>query len=99
MNNDLISKSKLFKDLENYNIPFNEAINSVIYYQPTVNQWIDVNDRLPEDSEDVLICSQWGTIDIGWYCKGEWVSEHITYDYDNIIAWMPLPEPYKKEVE
>lgn len=99
MDNDLISKSKLFEDLNNNNIPVNADINEIIRNQPTVNQWIDVEDKLPEYSENVLICPRWGTIDIGWYCNDGWTSEYITYDDEDIIAWMPLPEPYKKEVE
>lgn len=109
MNNDLISKSKLFDDLENHNIPFNEAINSVIYYQPTVNQWIDVDNLLPENDKqykdkkviDVLVTTKRGYVTKvrrykdTYYGKDLWYWGRLRSD---IIAWMPLPEPYKKEV-
>lgn len=100
MSNDLISKSKLFEDLNNNKIPFNEPINIIIKNQPAVNQWIDVNDRLPkEDSKEVLICFPWGTVGIGWRFNGHWTCECYNCDDSDVIAWMPLPEPYKKEVE
>ena len=59
-------------------------------------QWIDVKDRMPEEDKEVLICSQWGTIDVGWHYDTYWATEHNTYeDVGDIVAWMPLPEPYK----
>ena len=32
-----------------------------------MSKWIDVKDRMPEEDKEVLICSQWGTIDVGWH--------------------------------
>lgn len=64
-----------------------------------MSKWIDVKDRLPEDDEDVLICSRNGIMYIAWYFDEEWQTvDSDIYDGD-VIAWMPLPEPYKKEVE
>lgn len=92
MSNDLISRSELFEDLNNNKIPVNVDINEIIRNQPTVNQWIDVNDRLPEKDTEVLVCFDDGFIAIVFF--GE--------DFDlgvcigELIAWMPLPKPYKK---
>ena len=58
-------------------------------------KWIPVSERLPDDGKEVLMSLAWG-VDIGEYRDGEWRSEWINhYDDDNVIAWMPLPEPYK----
>ncbi len=59
-------------------------------------RWIPVSERLPENrNQEVLISLEWG-IDIGRYSDGEWHSEWINhYDDGNVLAWMPLPEPYK----
>lgn len=60
-------------------------------------KWIPVSERLPEINDDVLISLEWG-IDIGRYSYGEWHSEWINnYDDGNVLAWMPLPKPYKPQ--
>ena len=56
--------------------------------------------QLPEDGQEILISTHWGvsldTCDIdpdygyGLENNGDW---------DGVLAWMPLPEPYKKEGE
>lgn len=63
-------------------------------------EWIPVSERLPENhNQEVLISLEWG-IDIGRYDDGEWHSEWINhYDDENVLAWMPLPKPYKAERE
>lgn len=68
--------------------------------EPKTGRWIPVSERLPENrNQEVLISLEWG-IDIGRYSNGEWYSEWINhYDDGNVLAWMPLPEPYKKEKE
>lgn len=58
-----------------------------------VGWWIPVSERLPEKGT-YLICTDDGYIatimydrDMGWLLSS------------NIIAWMPLPQPYKAESE
>lgn len=53
---------------------------------------------MPEDDQEILICTSWGGVsqdrcelDVYGYAletQGDW---------DGVIAWMPLPDPYKKE--
>ena len=64
----------------------------------TVQEWISVKDRLPEDGQSVLTCKN-GICAIqtyearrnGWLCNGWfWSMATVTY-------WMPLPQPPKGE--
>lgn len=61
--------------------------------------WIPVEDQLPQGKADVLICTRNAWILVGWYGP---ISEcwHRTPDGTgylppDVVAWMPLPEPYK----
>lgn len=56
-------------------------------------RWIPVSERLPEDGK-YLICTYDGYIATIMYDRSMgWLLNY------NIIAWMPLPEPYKGESE
>lgn len=57
--------------------------------------WIPCSERLPKENTEVLMSLEWG-IDIGECRNGDWHSEWINhYDDDDVLAWMPLPEPWK----
>jgi hypothetical protein len=89
-------------------IPLNiDAVNM----QPTIQpepQWIPVERELPEDFTDVLVWFEYfrygdynclyQTHGIGTYVANYnlWTVNHETGWKDlRVIAWMPLPEPYK----
>ncbi len=63
--------------------------------------WIPVSETVDVPEHEVLACDKYGTELIGflyekdeqWMCESD---ECIMYD---VIAWMPLPEPYKGEYE
>jgi hypothetical protein len=69
--------------------------------QPKIKtgHWIPISERLSIYGKEVLTCSNGGFIEIqsledGGYWenqKGDWT------DFDEVIAWMPLPEPYESQ--
>ena len=64
------------------------------------NQWIPVSERLPENGEEVLITNgKYVTIDERYFLENTEDGEAYTWDingWDDVVAWMPLPEPYKE---
>lgn len=82
-----------------------------IWEQPQVGGWIPVLERLPEERQDRYYPISLVTLDNGDVCLGvyryddkEWwtrMSEGETvYTTDHkVIAWQPLPEPYKESEE
>ncbi len=63
-------------------------------------RWIPVNERLPELGERVLCQCQANIYEVlkltvdGWY-----YNPNHCYMESFVIAWMPLPQPYKAESE
>lgn len=79
----------------------------IIEDAPTVepdNGWISVKDRLPDDKERYLICTEDGRIDIAYYQPiGDTFSEYEPFWQGScrftasVTHWQPLPEPPKGE--
>ena len=66
---------------------------------PYVSETMIYDCPLPEDGQDVLITTNRGGVDHDYF-----VSDAVDgcyfenwYDVGDVVAWMPLPEPYKKE--
>lgn len=74
--------------------------------------WILVEERLPEcewgaETSGLLYqCKETGTIEVGYYGRGGKIRDSYFRHYRNVsdgidssdvIAWMPLPEPYRPE--
>lgn len=64
------------------------------------DNWISVNDKLPGDGEDYLVCDAMGAmavIPFEPYLK-KWNETLISFwdNSDEITHWMPLPEPPAK---
>ena len=80
-----------------------EAIEGVPSAQPE-QHWIPCSDRLPNSRETVIVSIRDETGDTrydytahGWLTtdKEYWIVDDEINNY--VIAWMPLPEPYKGE--
>lgn len=74
--------------------------------------WIPCSERLPQESEPVgTLCEvvnvmlKNGIVTSGWcnrYLEKWYVLDHyhdypLPYEYKDVIAWQPLPQPYKPQ--
>ena len=81
--------------------PIYEFADCLLANGVTVQEWISVNDRLPEDDSDVLAYSRNGEecrIYPANYAKGVWFDCIFTTPAtDTTTHWMPLPEPPEED--
>ena len=85
-----------------------ERIKIGIKRLPSAQQWIPCSERLPEDDTLMLVNYIYSRPDAGdiwigwhemenvWYIDGE---AHSSEFGNEVIAWMPLPEPWMGEEE
>ena len=61
-------------------------------------RWIPVSERLPENDEMMLVTcrAKNGNVSVNraYYMDGFW---HGSGSMAGVMAWMPLPEPYREE--
>ena len=62
----------------------------------TVQEWISVKDRLPEDGETVTICTEKGFVYAGELIGDTWFLDNDSWT-ENVTHWMPMPQPPKGE--
>ena len=58
------------------------------------NEWISVEERLPENSANVLVCHENGYVTTNAWLIGCWWFKN---ERNPITHWMPLPEPPKEK--
>ena len=68
-------------------------------------KWISVEERLPEEDERVILCTRYGTVKestyterYGYEMRKGFFTENCFEELCDVVAWMPLPEPYQEEV-
>lgn len=69
------------------------------------SDWIPCEERLPsEENEEYLVCKKNGCLMLlvwtkkGWNTYKEFYGKYYTEcEINGVIAWMPKPQPYKKE--
>jgi hypothetical protein len=69
-------------------------------YQDGLNadKWIPCEERLPSEDGKYIVCTTKGSVYCAKYSKKHSTNYGFHTDsYTHIIAWQPLPTPYKKE--
>lgn len=64
------------------------AVNAI----PSAQQWIPCSERLPDQNGKYLVVGRQKAINILKFDGGRW------YGKWGVVAWMPLPSPYREEV-
>lgn len=72
---------------------------SIVEDAPSAQQWIPCSERLPEEDGTYFVSGVWenGDVEVG---QLEYIADEHRFSnviYFNVDAWMPLPEPYRKE--
>lgn len=83
---------------------FKDGVQAVLYMlsnQPTIQpepHWIPVTEQLPKEDGSYLVSGKWGSGkesvgDCEFSVKDGYFQTVWNFD---VLAWMPLPEPYKE---
>jgi len=89
-----------FKDMNECTYGNLEAVEMAIkaLEQEPQTRWISVSDRLPEKDGDYLVTIKWkGSYSGDVYTETNmavYKEKEKEWDCADVIAWMPLPEPY-----
>ena len=60
------------------------------------NEWVSVEERLPEEKQRVIVrCEHVGT-SVGWILWGNWMTD-IGPGAGKVTHWMPLPKSPKED--
>lgn len=103
--NDLISRQDALKIIDNYIDGSFEwgAMRLKLKRLPSAQQWIPCSERLPSRQENVIVTiyddhgdTPWEYTTNAWHIDGVWIADNDIV-CGSVIAWMPLPEPWKGE--
>lgn len=91
----------------NEEIQYKKIAYDLPFVTPQQTRWIPCSERLPKENEYIgnvckyyLIQDEYGDMHVAHLSNVGWIPmDSLKAIGDEIIAWMPLPEPYKAESE
>ena len=83
-------------DVLDWTTGWEEAANYLIAHGVTVQEWISVDDRLPENIANrvLVVCERSNGVFYAHYEKPFWINLETDKPFISTVThWMPLPEP------
>lgn len=79
-------------------IDADKLIEELFNMQPATDGWIKYTGKMPRFYQECLVsCSEGEIQHVHIDRYGDWCSdEEIAINLDDVLAWQPLPEPYKE---
>lgn len=92
----LCSKCMFYVPLLSIAELYADALAYIQQLEAQVPKWISVEERLPENDDDVLIITEFGT-SMGYYdiYRDYWL-DYVNSESNIVTHWMPLPEGPKE---
>lgn len=78
-----------------------EMKSQMLVSLPNSGEWIPAKSKFPPKGEDVLVTEDGGAISIATFdgrsYENAWHGDDFGYSLSEIIAWRPLPKPYRED--
>ena len=76
------------------------AVDEAINAQPTIEPeqtWIPCSESVPKLGKNLLVTTSWNFVTKAMFCGNHWEIDSMDYKLSAVVAWMPLPKPWKGE--
>ena len=91
----LIVKTRHYEDVKRVLVERGTS-GTLFYADERPTGWISFKDAEPDKEGNYLVCFDDGFVATASYIDGDW---ELWADAGEVVAWMPLPKPYKAESE
>ena len=94
---EAISALKTLRDVRLQSVEWTESLDMAIEALSATQVWMPVADGLPNEYDEYLCQCGEGDRLVLWLEDEEWCKKYVVDE--NVVAWMPLPTPYKGGAE
>lgn len=93
---DMLPYNELAEEVKAY---VRVTARAVLHNLPEYQTWIPVSERLPDKNATyhLVTTTRSHRVEMAWYLDGDWFWNNSVSEMGGVIAWMPLPEPYRPE--
>ena len=103
----MTTKEKILTLLQNINYYYNDCtmyetikklLEEMVEEILEGQRWIPCSERMPEKGIEVLVSTVGKNLFLAtWYWKDDWITDDGYLFDSDVLAWQPVPEPYKGE--